>query len=104
MATCSAILIENAVLPIAGRPATIIKSPACKPEVFRSKSTKPVEIPVTSSGLSREYSISMRSTTSRNKSGIFKKPCLALAVLSAIRNTWFSASSNSWLASLPCGL
>ena len=83
-ATCSAIFIENAVLPIDGRPATMIKSPTCKPDVRLSKSIKPVEVPVTSSGLSREYSISMRSTTSFNKFGIFKKPCCPRLLLSAI--------------------
>ena len=31
-ATFSAMLSENAVLPIEGRPATMIKSPACIPE------------------------------------------------------------------------
>ncbi len=44
----SAILIEKAVLPIDGRPATIIKSPPCNPEVIASKSVNPVGIPVTS--------------------------------------------------------
>ena len=53
-ATCSAILIEKAVLPMEGRPATMIKSPGWRPDVFLSRSIKPVDMPVTSSGLSRE--------------------------------------------------
>ena len=37
-ATCSAMLIANAVLPMLGRAANTIRSPGCKPEVMRSKS------------------------------------------------------------------
>ena len=55
-ATFSAILSEKAVLPMEGRPATIIKSPPCMPDVMESKSVKPVGTPVTSDGLSRENS------------------------------------------------
>ena len=50
-ATYSPIFIENAVLPIDGRPATMISSPPCMPDVMRSRSTKPVGVPVTSLGL-----------------------------------------------------
>ena len=52
-ATCSATFSANAVLPMLGRPATTTRSPGCKPEVMRSRSVKPVGMPVTSLGLSR---------------------------------------------------
>ncbi|MNT48337.1 hypothetical protein D3C72_1851120 [compost metagenome] len=52
-ATCSPMFSENAVLPIDGRPATMIRSPPCMPLVIRSRSTKPVGTPVTSLVLSR---------------------------------------------------
>ena len=51
--TCSAMLSANAVLPMDGRPATTIMSPGCRPEVMRSRSTKPVGTPVMSDWLSR---------------------------------------------------
>ncbi len=41
-ATCSPMLSANAVLPIDGRPATMTRSPSCRPEVMRSRSAKPV--------------------------------------------------------------
>src|SRR5262249_7442128 len=37
-----AMLSAKAVLPMLGRPATMIKSPGCSPAVFLSRSTKPV--------------------------------------------------------------
>ena len=37
-ATFSAMLSENAVLPMDGRPATMMRSPGCRPEVFWSRS------------------------------------------------------------------
>ena len=46
-ATCSAILSAKAVLPMLGRPATTTRSAGCKPEVLRSRSVKPVAMPVT---------------------------------------------------------
>ncbi len=46
IAACSAMLIAKAVLPIEGRPATIIKSERCNPPVILSKSSNPVSIPV----------------------------------------------------------
>ena len=48
MATCSPMFIENEVLPIEGRPATMIRSPPCMPDVILSRSVKPVGTPVTS--------------------------------------------------------
>ncbi|CFN68239.1 Uncharacterised protein [Bordetella pertussis] len=53
MATCSPMFIENEVLPMDGRPATMTRSPACSPEVILSRSAKPVGTPVTSDSLSR---------------------------------------------------
>ena len=41
-------LTAAAVLPMLGRAARMIKSPACRPEVMRSKSTNPVGTPVIS--------------------------------------------------------
>lgn len=38
MATCSAMFTAKLVLPILGRAARMIRSPACRPEVMRSKS------------------------------------------------------------------
>ncbi len=52
-ATFSAMLSEKAVLPMDGRPATMIRSPGCSPEVLASRSVKPVGTPVTSVGESR---------------------------------------------------
>ena len=52
-ATCSPMLSAKAVLPTDGRAATMIRSPGCMPEVIRSRSTKPVAMPVISLGLSR---------------------------------------------------
>ena len=46
IATCSAMFIARDVLPIEGRAATMIISPPCKPSVILSKSTKPVEMPL----------------------------------------------------------
>jgi hypothetical protein len=44
VATLPTIFIARAVLPIEGRPAIMIKSPFCKPEVFLSNSVKPVSV------------------------------------------------------------
>ncbi len=44
-----AMLSANAVLPMLGRPATMTRSPGCRPAVILSRSTKPVGTPVTSS-------------------------------------------------------
>src|SRR5260364_254348 len=52
IATYSPIFIASEVLPIDGRPATIINSPPCRPDVIRSRSIKPVGVPVTSVGFS----------------------------------------------------
>ena len=66
-ATFSAMFSAKAVLPIDGRPATMIRSPGWKPEVFWSRSAKPVGTPVISEGLSRSCSSWMRSTTCVSK-------------------------------------
>ena len=47
IATFSIMFIENAVLPIEGLPAIIIKSPFCSPDVILSRSLNPVSSPVT---------------------------------------------------------
>ena len=46
MAAYRAIPRAKEVLPIPGREAMIIRSDSCSPDVFLSKSIKPVEIPV----------------------------------------------------------
>ena len=64
-ATCSAMFTANEVFPIEGRAANTIMSPACSPEVIRSRSAKPVGTPVTSAGLSAiSCTLSSRSITS----------------------------------------
>ena len=45
-AAFSAMLTASVVLPIDGRPATMIRSPGCRPEVISSSCLKPVEMPV----------------------------------------------------------
>jgi hypothetical protein len=45
-AAFSAMFTASVVLPMDGRPATMIRSPACKPEVISSSTLKPVEMPV----------------------------------------------------------
>ena len=47
-AAFSAMLTASVVLPIDGRPATMISSPRCRPDVILSISPKPVEMPVIS--------------------------------------------------------
>ena len=103
-ATCSAMFSASAVLPILGRPATITRSPGCRPEVMRSRSVKPVAMPVTSLGLSRLYSVSMRSTTLVSSGWISLKPWRPREPASAIANTSFSALSSRSLAERPRGL
>ena len=49
-----AVVLRSAqATPIDGRPATMIRSPGCRPAVFSSRSRKPEGTPVTSDGLSR---------------------------------------------------
>ena len=48
MATASAMFIAKVVLPIEGRPAMMMRSPACKPAVILSRSLNPVGMPMTS--------------------------------------------------------
>ena len=45
-AAFSAMLTASVVLPIEGRPAMMIRSPGCRPEVISSSCRKPVEMPV----------------------------------------------------------
>jgi len=51
--------MAKVVLPIDGRPATMIRSAGCRPLVFSSRSVKPVEMPVSPSLVLN--SVSMRS-------------------------------------------
>jgi hypothetical protein len=66
-ATFSAMFSAKAVFPMEGRPATMIRSPGWKPEVFWSRSMKPVGTPVISEGLSLSCNSWIRSTTWVNK-------------------------------------
>ena len=54
---CCATLRQNEVLPMAGRAATITRSPFCRPLVISSMSTKPVASPVTTSFDCESWSI-----------------------------------------------
>ncbi len=64
IAMCSAMLTANAVLPIDGRAAMMIISPACRPLVISSSSKNPDSWPVTifPSMLSSRSSVSRSST------------------------------------------
>ena len=46
-AACSAMFRQKAVLPMLGRPPTMIRSEGCSPAVRASRSVKPVATPVT---------------------------------------------------------
>ncbi|MNR14826.1 hypothetical protein D3C85_1313220 [compost metagenome] len=102
-ATCSPMFSENAVLPIDGRPATMIRSPACMPLVILSRSMKPVGTPVTSVAVSRWYNSSIRSTTCVSSGWISWKPFWPREPSSAIAKTLDSASSSSSRTSRPFG-
>ena len=56
----STIFIAKVVLPIEGRPATIIRSAGCIPEVWSSRSRKPVVRPVVCSPDSNSSSMRLR--------------------------------------------
>ena len=45
-AAFSAIFTANVVFPMEGRPAMMIKSPGCRPDVISSSFLNPVEMPV----------------------------------------------------------
>ncbi len=104
MATYSPMLRASEVLPIDGRPATMIRSPGWKPEVLESRSANPVGTPVTSEGLARSNSSWIRSTTLVSSGWISMKPWRPRAPSSAMRKTLLSASSRICLVSRPAGL
>ena len=90
-----AIFSTNAVLPILGRAAIKIKSEACRPEVRRSKSMKPVAMPVMPPFLL--YNSSIRSTALITTSLIGAKS--RLIFLSETPRIMRSALSSSVLTS-----
>ena len=101
-ATCSAMLMANAVLPIDGRAASTTRSPACRPAVMRSRSMKPVGTPVTSFGLS---AISCtRSSSCTTRLSMAWKPCFMREPSSPILKILPSASSRILSTARPCGL
>ena len=86
---------QSEVFPIAGRAATMIRSPFCSPLVFSSRSTKPVGSPVTRS---RDWeSWSMVRKLSFTISRMPTKPCRIRC--SAISKIAFSARSSRTAAS-----
>ncbi len=101
IATASAIFTENAVLPIEGRAATMIKSEGCRPEVSSSRSEKPVETPV-SWPLFSKRSDRMRNA-SLTASRIDTVSFLPRAPDSAILNTACSARSSTSCTPMPSG-
>ena len=100
-AAVSTRFIENEVFPIDGRPATMIRSPYCRPAVFRSRSSNPVGTPVI--GLSRRDSSSMRSITLTSTSRMATDSCRAAPPRSAISKMRRSASSSRSSAARPSG-
>ena len=101
IATCSARFIAKVVLPIDGRPATMMRSEGCSPLVFSSRSAKPVSRPVTvASDSNRCVILSIAPARTWRMSW---KPVALLALRSAIANTRVSASSRRSLLVLPSG-
>ncbi|MNP53347.1 hypothetical protein D3C76_1478160 [compost metagenome] len=93
--------MAKVVLPIDGRPATMIRSAGCRPLVFSSRSVKPVDTPVMS--LSELNSVSMRSMAMVNSSLTPTGPPV-FGRASAIWKICRSASSRISAALRPCGL
>ncbi len=87
--TCSAMFRTKEVFPMLGRPAMMIRSEACSPEVRSSRSSKPVARPVM--GSSRWNSSSSRSRPSRMSSRRGAKPPRRWLEPSAIRKMRCSA-------------
>ncbi|MNY29750.1 hypothetical protein D3C86_1638100 [compost metagenome] len=93
--------MAKVVLPIDGRPATMIRSPGCRPLVLSSRSAKPVEIPVIASWVLNR--VSMRSMALVSSSLRPTGPPL-FGRASAIWKILRSASSSTSSAPRPCGL
>ncbi|MCY1449234.1 hypothetical protein D9M71_659600 [compost metagenome] len=93
--------MAKVVLPMDGRPATMIRSDGCRPLVFSSRSVKPVEIPVNASLVLNRWS--MRSMVFTRMSPIPTGPPV-FGRDSAIWKIFRSASSRTSLAPRPCGL
>ena len=90
-ATFSAMLATRALLPIAGRAATMIRLPGWKPPVIASMSRKPAGVPVIS--ISPVESFSSRSTSSWRISESRRKS-LACSLWATSKSS-FSARSES---------
>ena len=89
--------IAKAVLPIDGLPATIIKSPFCKPVVFSSNLLKPVGTPVIPPFVSCSFSIVFIDSPHNSLRAL--KPFSDFKDSSVIPNIFCSASSKSVLLS-----
>ena len=93
--------MAKVVLPMDGRPATMIRSAGCRPLVFSSRSAKPVDTPVMASlELNR---VSMRSMALVRMSLTPTGPP-DFGRASAISKILRSASSSNSLAPRPSGL
>ena len=93
--------MAKVVLPIDGRAATIIKSPACMPEVLLSNSTKPVVKPVMLPSI-LESSSSLSNTSATTLEMAFGPCALALLLCcSAIWKILVSAKSKISLTLRP---
>jgi hypothetical protein len=100
-AAFSAMLTASVVFPMEGRPAMMIRSPGCSPEVISSSTLNPLGIPVILP--SEWYISSMRLTTSGRMLLTVRKPTLPRDPRSAISNTARSAPSTISRASRPSG-
>ena len=90
-AACCAMFRQNEVLPIAGRAATMTRSPFCSPLVISSRSTKPVASPVTTSFDCESWSMvrKLSLTISRIDGSPARMRCSAMSKID------FSARSRS---------
>ena len=92
-----AIFRAKAVFPMLGRPAMIIKSDFCNPEVISSIFSNPVGTPVTSSFLSYSLSIVLMLSLIMSLKGLKA----GLILFSDMSNMACSASSSTVSMSVP---
>ncbi len=92
-----AMLRHSDVFPIAGRAATMMRSPFCRPLVFSSRSTKPVGIPVTSSLDCESWSMvrKLSLTISRIPTKPWRMRCSAMSKMAFSARSRSSAGSSS---------
>ena len=93
-----AMLRHSDVFPMAGRAATMIRSPFCRPLVFSSRSTKPVGMPVTSSFDCESWSMvrKLSLTISRMPTKPWRMRCSAMSKIDfSARSRRIAASSSA---------